>query len=198
MAHTFTLPSQQPPDPSWGRSSGLPPGRSSDPSSTPPGEVDIADFTFHGARDVVAFAERGGVCIGRPRCASWHLDDTGRFVCGTRGFFDDTLAGWVANPSRLLAAASDGVAGQPCGTRWVVIDERTAARSGDVIDEGDVRHFLELRCALARVGVDLLDAVVFDDRGRWWSICELLTGSTRWGEHRLPCIDGDESWRLAS
>lgn len=42
-----------------------------------------------------------------------------------------------------------------------------------------------VRRALEPIGVLLLDAVVFDDDGHWWSMHELTTGSTRWPERRL-------------
>ena len=34
---------------------------------------------------------------------------------------------------------------------------------------------------LERIGVDLVDAVVFDDQGHWWSLHELTSGMTAWG-----------------
>ena len=43
-----------------------------------------------------------------------------------------------------------------------------------------MRAFGVLRRKLSRVGVDLVDAVVFDDEGRWWSLHELTSGTTAW------------------
>lgn len=48
------------------------------------------------------------------------------------------------------------------------------------MSEADARAFIVLRSKLRRIGVSLLDAVVFDDHQRWWSLHELTSGSTRW------------------
>jgi hypothetical protein len=47
-------------------------------------------------------------------------------------------------------------------------------------NEADVAAFLRLRHWFAEHEVHLLDAIVLTDDYRWWSMHELVTGSTRW------------------
>ncbi len=48
------------------------------------------------------------------------------------------------------------------------------------MDEADAHTFLVLSRNLAGIGLRLVDAVIFDDEGHWWSLHELTTGTTRW------------------
>lgn len=153
--------------------------------------------TFHDALDVVEFAELGGAGCGQARCESWHLDDTGLYTCESRACRGDTLADWADDPGPLIAAATKQVGPLSCGNRWVVVEGRSTSMNDEVVvDEGDVQQFIEFRCEMARVGIDVVDAVIFDDQSRWWSICELLTGSTRWAEAPLPCIGLNAEWNV--
>ena len=61
----------------------------------------------------------------------------------------------------------------------MIVDSRPVGFR-DSPDEADAWAFLELRCQLHGVGVQLLDAVVFDDEGHWWSMHELTSGTTTW------------------
>lgn len=149
--------------------------------------IDIADRTFADAVDVARFAEEGGVLVGQSRCESWHLDPVGRWVCGTRGTMCDSLDQWAADPHRLLRAYLEGRVAGSCTPRWVIVDERPQWETDPTTPtEADVEQFLRLRRQLAVAGITLVDAVIFDDRLHWWSICELVTGSTRWGEFDIP------------
>ena len=163
------------------------------------GRPHIGDGTFHDARDVVAFAEAGGVDTGVTSCESWHLDPDGRFVCGTRGTSADSLERWAADPERLVRAYLDSRVVGSCTPRWVVVDCRphvdVVGPDGSglrpvvpvVITEADPERFLRLQRQLDVIGITLLDAVVFDGRGRWWSLRELVTGSIRWPQRaRVP------------
>ena len=156
-----------------------------------PGRVepfpDIHDHRFHDALDVVAYAEVGGIVSGERRCSSWHLDRDGRFACGTRATLCDSLAEWADDPERLvrafIAARRDG----GCASRWVIIDERGPVDGPcSLPGEEDAEQFLRLRRQLEVVGIRLLDAVIFDGANRWWSMSELLTGSTRWEARPFP------------
>lgn len=53
-------------------------------------------------------------------------------------------------------------------------------RLADEPTEGDVAVFVELRRWFAAEGARLLDALVFTDDYRCWSMHELTTGSTAW------------------
>ncbi len=143
---------------------------------------DIGERPFLCADDVVRFAEMGGVLTGQQRTESWHLDRHGHFTCGTRPTMMDSLADWAANPRRLIEAFIAGRPGRTCSPVWVIVDERPTVNWGgcEPPGEADVEQFLRLQRQLEVAGIRLVDAVIFDDRRHWWSMCELLTGSTTW------------------
>ncbi len=160
-------------------------------------ELGADDFAYHDARDVVRFAETGPLLTGRANCESWHLDRDGRYVCGTNGTHRDSLASWAADPARLVRTFLDFRTRGTCSPRWVFVDEREDDGCDDdepagIPGEADVADFLRLRAQLEVVGLTLMDAVIFDQREHWWSMCELLTGSTQWGRNRFPSIELDE------
>ena len=144
----------------------------------PPPSID--DFRFHDAVDVVAYAELNQ-CMGwRTWPEVWHLDPEGNLACSFKGSSLDSLVEWGLDPSDLERSRWEGLAVHDCPNRWVIIDSRPVGFS-DPPGEGDAWAFLELRRHLAGIGVDLLDAVVFDDDGHWWSMHELTSGTTAWG-----------------
>ncbi len=143
---------------------------------------DIADRSFLCADDVADFAVAGGVLTGSRRTESWHLDRTGHFTCGTRATMSDSLAAWALDPHRLIEAFIDGRPERTCSPLWVIVEERPSSgvERCDPPGEQDAEQYLRLRRQLEVAGITLLDAVFFDDRRHWWSMCELLTGSTAW------------------
>ena len=62
----------------------------------------------------------------------------------------------------------------------IVDSRRSFFYDPPIVDEADAHPFVVLRRKLRRAGIDLLDAVVFDDAGHWWSMHELTSGTTRW------------------
>lgn len=142
----------------------------------------LADHRFQDALDVARLAEHAPLLTGSANCESWHLDRDGRFVCGTNGTALDSLRGWAHDPERLVHTFLRFREQGTCTPDWVIIDERQPGGPGDgpAPSEADVEHFVRLRRQLEVAGIRLMDAVIFDGGSRWWSICELLTGSTNW------------------
>jgi|SRR5439155_10333335 len=139
----------------------------------------IARFRFTDALDVAAYAEVDR-CLGQKTWPEvWHLDETGTFACYYKGSSLDTLARWAQDPSDLERSRLGGLARGGCADRWLIVDSRPVGL-GDPPDEGDVWAFLSLRRRLAEIGIELVDAVVFDDDGHWWSLHELTCGTTAW------------------
>jgi hypothetical protein len=139
----------------------------------------IAEFRFNDALDVVAYAEVNP-CIGWNTWPEvWHLDSEGELACWYRGSSGDSLKRWARSPADLRRSRREGLADGGCADRWLIVDSRRVGMD-DPPDEGDGRAFLSLRRSLARIGVELVDAVVFDDKGHWWSLHELTSGTTAW------------------
>ena len=141
-------------------------------------DLDVPDRPFVCADDVAQFALEGGILTGQRRTHSWHLARDGRFACGTRATCSNSLADWAAQPNRLIEAFLDGRPEQSCSPIWVVIDERPSGLPDpcELPVEHDVEQYLQRQLEVA--GITLVDAVVFDDQRYWWSMCELLTGTT--------------------
>lgn len=150
------------------------------PTTCPDPFPSMAEFRFADALDVVAYAEID-LCIGRMTWPeTWHLDDAGVMQCAVKGSSCDTLIGWAYDPSHLLRSRRTGRDEDGgCTERWVIVDSRLSGFR-DPPDEADAWAFLELRGHLQSVGVELLDAVVFDSEGHWWSMHELTSGTTAW------------------
>jgi hypothetical protein len=110
----------------------------------------------------------------------WHLDNHGLFSCGYRGCTGDSVREWADDPADLRRSRREGLADNGCAPNWLIIEPRPAWLFPDgPIDEGDGEQFLRLRRHLADVGVTLVDAVlVVEDR--WWSLHELVSGTTEW------------------
>lgn len=159
-------------------------------------ELGIDDFEFHDARDVARFAERAPLLTGAPNCASWHLGRDGRFSCGTNGTALDSMREWAVEPERLVQTFLEFRKQGTCTPDWIVVDERPP---GDAPEPGeaDVEHFMRLRYQLEVAGIRLMDAVIFDGGDRWWSMCELLTGTTTWNDRPFPDVDVARLRRVA-
>ena len=127
------------------------------------------------------------------------LGRDGRFVCGTNGTALDSLRAWACDPERLVQSFLEFRRQGTCTPDWVVVDERPARYPGNdpAPSEADVEHFMRLRYQLDVVGLRLLDAVIFDGERRWWSMCELLTGTTRWNDRAFPPVDVTRLRRVA-
>ena len=140
----------------------------------------IDEFPFTDALDVVAYAEVD-LCVGKLTWPEvWHLDDEGVFACYYKASTGDSIVRWAEEPWPIERSRRDGLANGGCADRWVIVDSRPTWLS-DQPGEADACAFLRLREHLRAVmGVELLDAVVFDDDGHWWSMHELTSGTTAW------------------
>jgi hypothetical protein len=137
------------------------------------------DFHFHDALDVVAFAELDPLTTWRRWPEIWHLDDTGSFCCGSKGFTPDSVRRYADEPCHLLDCR-ETVLPTACPDRWVIVECRHPDWEPYGVDECDAEAFLRLRRALAGYSVTLLDVIVFDEDHRWWSLHELTSGTTQW------------------
>jgi len=149
---------------------------------------DITTYRFHDALDVVAYAARDLVIGSKTWPEVWHLDDEGRFCCYCKGSSLDSLERWAVDSTPLVRSRACGVSSSDgCADGWVVVDSKPSWLRGEpIVTEATVAAFLMVRDRLALLGVTLLDAVIFDDLRHWWSIHELITGTTAWpigGDH---------------
>ena len=149
------------------------------PTTIPEPFPSFEDLRFRDALDVVAYAEQV-LSIGLNTWPEvWHLDDEGRLACAGPRSSCNTIKRWARDPSGLFRVRRDGRV-TACGDNWLIVDSRNVFYEPPIVDEGDVAAFLTLRRKLRRVGVHLLDAVIFDDAGHWWSLHELTAGTTAW------------------
>jgi hypothetical protein len=154
----------------------------------PEGEIPdlppIDSLRFEGAGDVVALAEVDR-CIGWKTWPEvWHLHGEGKFCCYYKASSLDSIRAWADDPAPLHRSRSEGLRSREgCTTRWLIVDSRPAWRHPPpVVDNVDLEAFTRLRREMATIGITLLDAVVFDDDGHWWSLHELTTGTTTWAK----------------
>jgi hypothetical protein len=143
---------------------------------------DITTYRFRDARDVVAYAERALVIGRRTWPEVWHLDEVGQFSCYYEGSSLDSLEQWAVDSTPLVRCRAAGVrSSDGCADGWVVVDSKPSWLRGEpIVTEATVAAFLTVRDRLELLGVTLLDAVIFDDLRHWWSIHELITGTTAW------------------
>ncbi len=142
---------------------------------------DIGTFRFNDALDVVEWARRDRTIGWRTWPEVWHLDDEGRFTCSSRGDSLDSIRSWAKKLGSLEVGRREGVADGGCAPRWLIIESRPLLRTeGTTVDERDAQCFLTLRRKMVRLGVVVVDAMIFDDECHWWSLHELTSGSTRW------------------
>ena len=139
------------------------------------------DDTFVCAEDIVAKASVWPM-FGRATYPDvWHLDEAGHTDCGWSASSMCTLVRWADEPkwlrTHLVHSREDGCE----HTRWVIVDSRpTEFPIRDAVSEADAQAFHTLRANLSELGIDLVDAVVFDDQQHWWSMRELTLGTTSW------------------
>lgn len=153
------------------------------PPSDTPGSVrtDPDPPVLRSVDDLIAWASTEPAFGGREDLTVWHLDDGGEVTCWHEACSQVTLLGWANDPSALLAARLDGLDRGGCGANWLITDSRTRfSRAPVPPDAVDTESFLVLAAELADIGVLLLDAVVFDDDGHWWSCRELAGGAASW------------------
>lgn len=141
----------------------------------------IRAFRFNDALDLVAYAELDATIGWKTWPEAWHLDAAGLFECYYKASSCDSLVRWARDPSGLYRSRREGLARGGCTQRWVIVDSRPVwLNDPPIVSEADAEAFLRVRRHLRRVGVHLLDCVVFDDDGHWWSMHELTSGTTAW------------------
>jgi hypothetical protein len=135
---------------------------------------DLSDYRFRSPADVVEYA-RHDRCIGWATWPDvWHLDDEGRFRCYFKGSTLDRLDRWAQNPYALVRSRREGLRSPDgCAPNWLIIENRTLLRDDLPPSELDGRSFVVLRSSLESVGVNLVDAVIFDSDFHWWSLHDL-------------------------
>jgi hypothetical protein len=142
----------------------------------------IEAFRFRGPIDVVARAE---VDPGFGRFTwpeVWHLDEDGELQCYFDGSSCDSIARWAEEPWDLFVSRRYGLADGGCPDRWLIIEHRPRWRRPAGVTEADAAAFAKVREHLAGIGVTLVDCMVFDDDGHWWSLHELTSGTLDWPE----------------
>lgn len=141
----------------------------------------ITRFRFRSALDVVALAQVDRVVGARGGAEVWHLDHNGRFRCYSPGSTLDSLVDWASDPQPLYRSRADGLAAGNCPTRWLLVESRPGWLIAEARPiEDDVDAFVVLQQHLATVEVELVDAMMFDDAGHWWSMRELATHQLAW------------------
>lgn len=111
----------------------------------------------------------------------WHLDDAGDVTCWQGACSHTSLLEWSSDPSPLLRARLGGLDRGGCGSDWLITDSRTPYSVSPVPpDAADAEAATMLHDELADIGVRLLDVVVFDCAGHWWSGRELAGGVAGW------------------
>ena len=147
------------------------------------GSSTVAGFNsrrFTCADDVVELAMLDPRIGCAPWPEIWHLDEEGAMTCCLRGCTCDSLVGWARDPSPLRDLREEGLDLGRCGSDWVIVESRPRGGGAPRVSQLDVEAFMLLRTELHDVGVRLVDALVFDDRGHWWSLRELADGTTTW------------------
>lgn len=149
------------------------------PRNYPVSDTDV----FTCAEDVVAKASLWPL-MGRATCPEvWHLDPVGHYVCGWTASSLCTLTGWAEDPSELHTHLRYTRLDGCTHDRWIIVDSRpTGDSTRPPVSEADAAAYRRIRTILRHQGIDLLDAVVFDDEQRWWSLRELTSGTTDWQE----------------
>ena len=150
-----------------------------DDPTPPPG---LASSRFRDPHDLDELAKVDRLLGGSTCPEAWHLDAAGRFRCGYRGSSIESIRDWADDPYPLRRSRREGLASvDGCTDRWLIVESRpTWTCPSPTVTEADAAAFVRVRRVLADLGVHLLDCMVFDDRGHWWSLHELTSGSLRW------------------
>ena len=141
------------------------------------------DHLFRDAADLAAFAELDRLSLWRTWPEIWHLDSDGFFTCMTKGTTSLTVRSIADRPQTILGCR---LAPSPdCPDNWVILEHRMAwQRDGMDVTDIDATAFVRLRRELAEFGITLLDVVIVNDDLRWWSLEEMVNGSTAWAFDR--------------
>ena len=131
------------------------------------------DYRFGSPDDVIEWARRERTIPWKTWPDVWHLDETGALRCGSKGSSGDNVRRWATDPHHLLVSRGIGLAEGGCGPNWLVVETRQPFHDVGAPTELDAQAFVEVRQALAGVGVNLIDVMIFDDTNRVWSMHDL-------------------------
>jgi hypothetical protein len=143
---------------------------------------DMESARFTSTLDVVTWAERDRTIGWATWPVVWHLDEEGKFNCYFKAFSLSSIRAWAEDPYELRQSRLEGLAGAGCADRWVIVDSRPRWFRPDepTVTEADAAAFVKVRQYLTKIGVTLLDDVIFDDQHHWWSMRELVDGTLAW------------------
>ena len=142
--------------------------------------IDPYTFRFGSAIDVVEYVRQDAYFFYGLYPRLWHLDDLGAPRCETRCSSCDGIRSWPEFPHSLYASWGEGLKTGECPPRWLIVEPWWRPDDG-LPNEGDVACYSQIAELLSDLDVNLVDAVLIDkDRGSWWSMHELTTGSTKW------------------
>ena len=135
---------------------------------------------FRDALDVIDHAAQDPLTTWYTYPWLWHLDESGRPRCWSKGSSLCDVQTFAKRPGDVLACR-DTSTGDACTGYWLIIESRCEWRlRGDGVDEADAAAFIDLRRSLAGFGITLLDDVIVNERFEWWSLHELTSGRTAW------------------
>jgi hypothetical protein len=137
-------------------------------------DPDITAFRFRAPLDVVEFARHDRNIGWATWPEVWHLDEDGRFRCYFKASSLDRLVRWADKPWPLHRSRQEGLqSAEGCAPNWLIIENRTHARTDIPPSELDAHAYLVVREDLASIGVHLVDVMIFDGDFHWWSLHDL-------------------------
>ena len=135
---------------------------------------DIAEHRFRCPADVVEYARHDRTIGWATWPDVWHLDGDGRFRCYFKASSLDGIRRWAEDPYGLHRSRWEGInSPDGCAPNWLIVESRPCRRGDPTPTEADAAAFLAVREDVALIGVNLIDAVIFDDASHWWSMHEL-------------------------
>ena len=145
------------------------------PSYTPAwdDEADLDDFRFRSSADLVEWARRDRLTTWRTWPVVFHLDGAGAFRCYLKASSLCGIRHWSDDPTMLETSRAQGLSSPDgCASNWLILEHRWLPEETEVT-ELDAAAFLMVRRHLAAIGVNLVDAVIFDREHRYWSMHDL-------------------------
>jgi hypothetical protein len=136
--------------------------------------------TFRDAHDFIEYAADDRLTTWYTYPWMWHLDESGRARCFSKGSSLCDVQLFAQEPERVVECRMVGT-DCACPPYWLMIESRQSWRTrGADVTEADAAAFLDLRRTLATYGISLLDDIVVDEQFHWWSLHELTAGTTVW------------------
>ena len=138
-------------------------------------DLDITDHTFRSPDDALEWGRRDSLVTWKTWPEVWHLDQDGVFHCYFRASSGDGIRRWCDDAHHLhLSHYAGQQADGGCAPNWLIIESRQDYLYDPVAPtEHDARAFGVVRKEMARIGVNVVDCVIFDSTSRWWSMWAL-------------------------